>query len=121
MAENIKHKQTIPVLSTSDLKRDISWYAEYAGFGLMFEHQGYAGLYRDGMALHLQWHNNTPQDPVHGGVVKFFIDNIEPVVQEFVERGTIKVSAFKKNTPWGTHEFGFYDLNQNAIYFVQDI
>lgn len=121
MSIKIKHKQTIAVLSSSDLKRDIAWYAEYTGFGLLFEQEGYAGLHRDGMELHLQWHNNTPDDPVYGGVVKFFVDDIEQVVEEFVERGTITLNRYRKESPWGTKEFGFYDLNKNAIYFVQDL
>ncbi len=121
MAVTFTHKQTIPVLSTSDLKRDITWYAEYAGFGLLFQQEGYAGLYRDGIELHLQWHENTLEDPVFGSVVKVFVTNLDAVVTEFVARGTIKRSQYKKETPWGTNEFGFYDLNMNAIYFVEDL
>lgn len=111
----------IPVLSTNDLERDIKWYAEYVGFKLSFSHDGYAGLYRDGIWLHLQWHKGDAQDPVFGSVVKIFVHQVAPIFKELIERGTVKRDVLRKNTPWGTHEFGFYDLNKNAIYFVQDV
>ncbi|WP_374960261.1 hypothetical protein [Gilvibacter sp.] len=34
---------------------------------------------------------------------------------------TVKQSALRLNTTWGTNEFVFYDLNNNAIFFVQDL
>ncbi|MEM7511998.1 MAG: hypothetical protein AAF388_13775 [Bacteroidota bacterium] len=46
---------------------------------------------------------------------------IQPLFKEFVERGTVPPEKLRMNTPWGTHEFGFYDLNKNAIFIVQDI
>lgn len=122
MAQWIPHKSTVVVLPTSDLQRDIKWYAEYTGFIKRFANDGYAGLYRDGMEIHLQWHADTVDDPVNGGsVVKFFVDSLDEVFKEFLERGTVKQSALRRNTPWGTHEFGFFDLNKNALFFVQDL
>lgn len=122
MPTRINHKYTVAVLPTSDLQRDIAWYAEYTGFAKRFVNDGYAGLYRDGMELHLQWHAGTKEDPVNGGsVVKFFISDIDAVFKEFTERGTVKQHQIHKNTAWGTHEFGFFDLNNNALFFVQDL
>ncbi len=111
----------IPVLSSSDIKRDAEWYEEYTGFKYYFGDEGYAGFTRDNLEFHLQWHHNNEQDPVHPGVMKIFVKNIEPYFEEFVERGTITPDKLKKNTPWGTHEFGFYDLNNNAVFIVQDV
>ena len=122
MPIRIQHKYTVVVLPSSDLERDIKWYAEYTGFAKRFTSEGYVGLYRDGMELHLQWHAGTEEDPVNGGsVVKFFVEEIDEVFKEFMERGTVKEHQIHKNTPWATHEFGFYDLNKNAIYFVEDL
>jgi len=81
----------------------------------------YAGLKRGEHWIHLQWHADTEDDPLLGGsVVKFFVTGIEEFVEEFVRRGTIDREKFRRNTPWGTHEFGFYDPNGNALFFVQD-
>lgn len=81
----------------------------------------YSGMVRDQLCIHLQWHADTPEDPLLGGsVIKIFVHDIKPWFDEFVERGTIKPEKLRMNTPWGTHEFGFYDLNNNAIFIVQD-
>lgn len=38
-----------------------------------------------------------------------------------IERGTITKDNLRLHTPWNTNEFGIYDLNKNAIFFVADI
>ena len=81
----------------------------------------YAVLKRDQHSLHLQWHANTHDDPLNGGsVVRIWVEDIEPLFQEFLSRGTISADKLRRNTQWGTHEFGFYDLNSNAIFIFQD-
>ena len=110
----------IPVLSSSDIKRDLEWYEKYVGFKWVFGDDMYAGLQRDNHEIHLQWHHNNEDDPVFPAVIKLFVEDIQPYVEEFVKRGTIKKEKLRMNTPWGTHEFGFYDLNNNAIFIVQD-
>ncbi len=37
-----------------------------------------------------------------------------------LKRSTVTKDKLRLNTPWKTHEFGFFDLNKNAIFFVQD-
>ncbi len=112
---------TIPVLPSQDIDRDVSWYEEKTGFLKTFGDSMYAGLSRGGQEFHLQWHADTPDDPLLGGsVVRFFVPDILPFFEEFCNRKTINPDQLRKNTPWGTHEFGFYDLNGNAIFFVQD-
>ena len=92
------------------------------GFVLSFRQQGYAVLKRGHLFLHLQWHSDTPDDPLLGGsVVKLFVRDIEPIFEEFKTRGTVLPNKLVMNTSWNTHEFGFYDLNKNAIFIVQDL
>lgn len=82
----------------------------------------YAGLKRDQHEIHLQWHADTEDDPLLGGsVIRIFVEDIHPVFEEFVNRGTVKPDKLRLNTAWGTHEFGFYDLNKNGIFWVQDV
>ena len=72
--------------------------------------------------IHLQWHADTKDDPLLGGsVIKIFVKNLQPIFEEFVKRGTIKPEKLRLNTNWKTNEFGFYDLNKNAIFIVEDI
>ena len=112
----------VPVLPSADIKRDIQWYKEMTGFELVFGDHMYAGLQKDDLEIHLQWHADTEDDPLLGGsVIKIFVENVIPFFEEFVERGTVNKDKLRKHTPWNTHEFGFYDPNNNAIFFVQDI
>lgn len=115
-------RQIEPVLPSQDIQRDIVWHETFTGFTLLHGDDMYAVLKREGLYIHLQWHADTDEDPLLGGsVIKIFVNDIEPVFTEFVERGTVKPEKLRTNTPWKTHEFGFYDLNKNAIFVVQDI
>lgn len=111
----------IPVLPSSDIERDIAWYKEKMGFETHFADKMYAVLYRDNMIINLQWHASTEDDPLLGGsVIRIYVKNIQPMFEEFVARGTVTADKFRKNTAWKTNEFGFYDLNNNAIFILED-
>ena len=115
-------KQIEPVLPSQDIQRDIEWHQKHTGFEYKFGDHMYAGIERDGLYIHLQWHADTEDDPLLGGsVIKIFVKDIQPIFEEFVKRKTIKPEKLQMNTPWGTHEFGFCDLNKNAIFVVQDV
>ena len=114
--------QIVPVLPSEDIKRDVNWYRDKMGFEQTSGDELYACLRRGELNLHLQWHADTADDPLLGGsVIRIFVKNIHAVFQEFVQRGTITEDKLRMNTPWGTHEFGFYDLNKNAIFIVEDL
>lgn len=112
----------IPVLPSSNIKRDVAWYKEKAGFEEIFSDSMYAGLCRNNIYFHLQWHADTEGDPLLGGsVIRINVKNITPLFDELVQRGTITPDALKTNTPWNTNEFGFFDLNKNAIFVMEDV
>jgi hypothetical protein len=112
----------IPVLPSADLSRDITWYKEKLGFEIYFSDKMYAVLFRENICIHLQWHADTDNDPLLGGsVIRINVKNIKPLYDEFLQRGTINADSFKSNTPWKTNEFGFHDLNNNAIFIMEDI
>jgi hypothetical protein len=111
----------IPVLPSADIKRDIDWYKTRAGFETYYADGMYAALNRDNIHLHLQWHADTTEDPLLGGsVIRIYVKNIQSLFEEFVGRGTVSREKFRANTPWNTNEFGFYDLNGNAIFVMED-
>lgn len=117
-----KFAMTIPVLPSRDISRDLAWYREKMGFEPYFEDTMYAGICRDTIHIHLQWHADTDDDPLLGGsVIRIFVKNIRSIFEEYVTRGTVTTDRFVANTPWGTNEFGFYDLNGNAIFIVEDL
>jgi len=113
----------IPVLPSADIPRDLKWYEEKAGFKCAFNHDNmYASIVREQLEIHLQWHADTADDPLLGGsVIKIFLKNIRPIFDEFVERGTVPKDKLRLHTPWGTNEFGFYDLNKNAVFLVENV
>ena len=111
-----------PVLPSSHISTDISWYEEKAGFQINFHDDRYASISRDNIFIHLQWHADTNEDPLLGGsVVRIFVKNIKPLFDDFVKMGTVEPDKLRLSTPWNTNEFGFFDLNNNAIFFVEDI
>ena len=112
----------IPVLPSADIARDIAWYKEKAGFETKYSDNMYAVLYRNNICIHLQWHADTEKDPLLGGsVIRIDVKNIKLLFDEFVQRGTVTHDALKTNTPWKTNEFGFFDLNKNAIFIMEGI
>jgi predicted enzyme related to lactoylglutathione lyase len=113
---------TIPVFPSADIQRDIAWYEKQAGFSTIYADAMYAVIYRDNTWLHLQWHADTANDPLLGGsVARIGVAAVEPLFNEMLERGTVGPSAFVRNTPWQTNEFGFRDLNNNILFFMQDL
>ena len=122
MEIDTKFLTIIPVLPSSDIARDIAWYEEKTGFKTVFFDNMYALLQRDNLCVHLQWHADTEEDPLLGGsVIRIFVKNIRPLFDEFVARGIVNKNKFVANTPWQTNEFGFFDLNKNAIFVVEDL
>ena len=110
-----------PVLPSANIERDLKWYSEKTGFEWVSGDKMYAVLKRKSLFIHLQWHADTADDPLNGGsVVRIFVKNIQPIFDEFVDRGTVSKDKLRRNTDWGTHEFGFYDLNKNAIFIGED-
>jgi hypothetical protein len=112
----------IPVLPSQNISRDLVWYSRNFGFVKTFGDQMYAGMCLEQIEIHLQWHADTSEDPLLGGsVVRIFVKNIEPYFESLVVKGVLKCDKLQRNTAWGTHEFGMYDLNNNAIFIVEDI
>jgi len=111
-----------PVLPSQDIDRDVDWYEAKVGFKLLHKDKMYAVLRRENLCIHLQWHADTEDDPLLGGsVIKIFVKNLQPIFDELVERTTVAKEKLRMNTPWQTNEFGFYDLNNNSVFFVEDI
>lgn len=111
-----------PVLPSKDINRDVEWYETHVGFRLLHKDGMYAVMKRENFCIHLQWHADTEDDPLLGGsVIKIFVDDINPYFEELLKRGTVLSDKLRLKTDWNTNEFGFYDLNNNAIFFVEDI
>lgn len=119
---NTKFLEISPVLPSQDIDRDVEWYEKKVGFKLLHKDDMYAVMRRENICIHLQWHADTDEDPLLGGsVIKIFVKNLKPIFEELVEKGTVTNDKLHLNTPWKTNEFGFYDLNKNSVFFVEDL
>ena len=96
---------TIPILSSSNIERDIAWYKEKTGFEPVHFDNMYAVLQRDNLYIHLQWHAGTEDDPLGGSAIRIVVKNIMPLFEEFVQKGTIDSTKFIANTAWRLNEF----------------
>lgn len=115
-------RSIIPVLPSADIARDTAWYNQKLGLETMHADNMYAVLYRENIVIHLQWHADTADDPLLGGsVIRIDVKNIRPIFEELVQRGTVGANDLRANTPWQTNEFGFFDLNKNAIFIMEDL
>jgi hypothetical protein len=116
----------IPVFPSSDVIRDIKWYEEKAGFKSVYDNRKdpfshYAVLIRESLCIHLQWHADTADDPLLGGsVIRIYVKNIKTLFEEMMQKSVVQQKDFRTNTPWKTNEFGFFDLNHNAIFIMED-
>ncbi len=116
-----------PVLPSLDVAKDIAFWEQKLGFKNVYDSThysdgpaDYAVLGRQGLFIHLQM--QFPKDMANGNLtqIKFQVENIQPLFEEYLANGVITKDRFRKNTPWGTNEFGFYDANKNAIFFYED-
>ncbi len=122
MNKNIELLNITPVLPTEDIERDIFWYRKNMGFECISTDGLYAILKRDNLFIHLQWHSGTQEDPVNGGsVIRIFVKNIQSLFQEFLIKESVTEDQLRIETAWGTNEFGLFDPNNNAIFFVESI
>lgn len=114
-----------PVLNVRDVIRSAAWYQANLGFEPRFSDGGdnpnYAGIGRDGVELHLQWHSEQEWvDGVDGNIYRFIVDDPDELFSELLELGDALAGRSVNNTEWGTREFGLHDPDGNALFFYRD-
>jgi catechol 2,3-dioxygenase-like lactoylglutathione lyase family enzyme len=114
-----------PVLPARDVGEAIRYYVDRLGFRLRFQDDEgdprYAGVQRDGVELHLQWHDEADFAMVERLALRFLIDDVDGLFEEYADRGVFHARTALRDTSWGTREFAFYDLNGNALFFYRDL
>lgn len=53
--------------------------------------------------------------------IKFQVQNIEPLIEEYVLNGVLNPDRIRKQTEWNTKEFGLLDPSGNRITFFEDL
>lgn len=114
-----------PVLPVRDVREAILFYTRKLGFTLLFQDSAagcrYAGVGRDRVELHLQWHDATDFQHVERLNLRFMIDRVESLFDEYRTRSVFHSQTVLRDTDWGTREFAFYDPDGNALTFYRDL
>ena len=118
-----KLERVQPVLMVRDIEAAIAFY-RLLGFEEIFRDDPaaprYAGVRRDGIDLHLQWHDAKEWDyPNDRPTYRFIVQDVEGLLSEFRQRGAIGAETTARDTPWGTREFHVRDPDRNGLQFYR--
>lgn len=119
-------KDVVPVLMVRDVKKATQFYVDKLDFTLTFQDDPktprYAGLRRDGVSLHLQWHaaeewTSSTDHPTY----RFPVADVDGLHAEFQARQIGTPMGAVQDTAWGTREFHLFDLDRNGLQFYRDL
>lgn len=113
-----------PILPAPNVEEALRYYMDKLGFQLAFrdpsDPDNYVGIRRDAVELHIQWQSAEGMRLSGGMQLRFYVENPGELFDEFREQGVLHPNSSLKETPWGTREFAFYDLNNVALTFYCD-
>ncbi len=118
--------QIHPILPVQNVLAALFFYVNKLGFEIAFaddaKNPTYAGVKRDYIEIHLQWHDpkeweTTMQRPM----LRIVTQNVDALFEEFKTKDVFHKSTAVKDTAWKTREFAFYDLYKNGLTFYQNI
>ena len=113
------------MLPSRDVAAAIGFYVGRLGFRLAFADStrdpSYAGVRRDGIELHLQWHDAAEWSRVERPMLRFVVPDVEGLFEEYREQGVFHERTALRRTAWGTREFAFHDLDMNGLTFYRDL
>ena len=114
-----------PVLASENVSRDVKWYEEKLGFKNVYDSSiyqegpiDYAVVGRQNLLLHLQF--QYPND-ITSTDVKIQVQNIKPLIEEYILTGILNPEKIRNKTDWNTKEFALFDPTGNRITFFEDI
>jgi len=114
-----------PVLPVRNVASAVRYYTERLGFRLLFqdnpENPSYAGIGRDNVVLHLQWHDEADFIGIDQPAIRFVIADVDALFAEYQDKEVFHEQTALQNTPWGTREFAFYDGDGNGLFFYRDL
>jgi len=114
-----------PVLPSKDVQAALSFYLDKLGFSLLHKDDEtkptYAAIYRDSVELHIQWHNPEEWHTVERPMLRFVIQDVKSLFEEYSKQNVFHNRTELRETPWRTREFAFYDLDQNGLTFYCDL
>jgi len=118
--------QVHPVLPVKDVVEALKFYVNKLGFKIAFADDSkepyYAGVIRDDIEIHLQWHHAKEwEKSVDRPMLRIVTQNIEALFEEFEKQDVFHKNTALRKTDWGTREFAFYDPYLNGLTFYRDL
>ncbi len=118
--------QIHPVLPVQNVLAALFFYVNKLGFDIAFaddpKKPTYAGIRRDGIEIHLQWHDAKAwETDTDRPMLRIVTQNIESLFAEYQSKDVFHESTQLKETDWQTKEFAFYDLYKNGLTFYTDL
>lgn len=114
-----------PVLPSKDVSAALAYYCGKLGFRKGFQDMEtgprYAGITRDDVELHLQWHDPDEWSAVERPMLRFHVLDIDALFAEYQVQGVFHERTALRDTAWGTREFAFYDIDGNGLTFYRDL
>jgi catechol 2,3-dioxygenase-like lactoylglutathione lyase family enzyme len=130
MPETPRLEAVHPVFMVRDVRAAVEFYS-LLGFGLTFQDDPrspkYAGIRRDDVEFHLQWHDESAW--AHAGdrpACRFYVSDVDAFYAELKDHGALAGQIpgsspwlAPADTPWGTREFHLRDLDGNGLQFYR--
>jgi catechol 2,3-dioxygenase-like lactoylglutathione lyase family enzyme len=115
-----------PVLPVKDVSKALSFYVDKLAFQIAFiddqTDPKYAGIYRDSIEIHLQWHDEKEWDlAIDRPMLRIVTEHIESLYEEYSIMDVFHEQTALRETPWGTKEFAFYDPYKNGLTFYVNL
>lgn len=109
-----------PVLMVRNVTASIHFF-QLLGFELAFRDSPidpkYAGVRRDSVELHLQWHDAVDFSSGDRPTYRFVVREVDKLAEEFSARHADLDRTPVRDTPWGTREFHLRDPDRNGLQF----
>jgi catechol 2,3-dioxygenase-like lactoylglutathione lyase family enzyme len=103
-------KEVHPVLPCRDVTSAIEFYVQKLGFSLSFQDASdpkHAGVRRDSVELHVQWHDKKEWMLIERSMLKFVVADVNALYDGLPSKMVFLDKTTVRDTPWGTREFAF--------------
>lgn len=119
-------RQIHPILPVKNVLEALFFYVDKLGFDIIFADDDkdpkYAGIKRDSIEIHLQWHDELEWEAqIDRPMLRIVTDNIEELFEEYSYKDVFHEHTSLKETAWGTKEFAFYDIYKNGLTFYRNL
>lgn len=106
------------VFVVEEVLQSLQYYRDVLGFQVEFTYGQptfYAGVERNGVAIHLQAASQTKRQPGQGAM-NVFVTDADTLYQELKSKGA-KILTEPKDYPYGMRNFHVADLDDNQLCF----